>query len=411
MMKVKIYPTRRQRQWFIKTQHSIRALRNAAIEQVNKGAIKVSQIRALMVSTEERKNVVASKFPHGASPEELAHHYLKWQAIDTTPATIRKNAMRKLMGEYSANFKAVKEGRRTNFQMRFASRKVKRGRVNIPLEAKTFRNKNTFDSERIYLFERLLLDDGQKFGSLRYKMQGTSKRRKKLPSPRDHDCQVVYEHPDRWYLLVPYEKEEVKVPATFTDISIDPGVREFQNFYSNDAKMVGSIDLPGRKEELAAILHKIVKHQRQVRVGCNASIRKFHKKRFSMLWSKIKNKKRDLHAKTIKFLVDNFEEIRIGDFGSEFVKRNKKMGKGVKQNCSFLAHYEFRQRLLEHSTMRTIIVVPESYTSKTCCRCGLVNGALGSSKTFVCPGCGFVTDRDSNGAVNMHIKDRAKATV
>lgn len=407
MMKVKVYPTKRQRRWFIQTQHNLRALRNAAIEQVNNKKIQVSELRSKMVSTDTRKNVVAASFPDGTS-DEIAKHYLKWKAIDSTPATIRKNAMRKLMSEYNANFKALREGRRKKFEMKFASRKVKLGRVNIPLEAQTFAKKDSFDEKNIYMFKTLKLDDGESFGTLRYRMQGTSKRRKRLPNPRDRDCQLVYEHPNRWYLLIPYDKTEKVAPATFKDISLDPGTRKFQNVYSNDAKMVGLIDLPGRKENLQELLDKIRYHQRMSQVGHNSSYRKFHKNRFIMLWSKIKNKKRDLHAKTIRFLIDNFEEIRIGDFGAEFVKQNKLMNKKVKQDCSFLAHYEFRQRLLEHSATRTIVVVPESYTSRTCCRCGHVNNNLGSSETFKCPKCNFVSDRDSNGAVNMFIKDKSQ---
>jgi len=125
-----------------------------------------------------------------------------------------------------------------------------------------------------------------------------------------------------------------------------------------------------------------------------------------MSWNKVKSKTRDLHCKTVRFLVDNFGTIRIGDLGSEFIKINKKMNKDVKNEASFLSFYKFRQRLLEHSTTRTIVVVSESYTSKTCCKCGEVKSDLGSNKIFECGACNHVTDRDTNGAINIMIKDK-----
>jgi len=73
-----------------------------------------------------------------------------------------------------------------------------------------------------------------------------------------------------------------------------------------------------------------------------------------MVWAKIRNKKKDMHGKIIRFMVDNFREIRIGDMGAKFIMQSKMMNKGTKFQQSFLSTYEFRQRLLEHATTRTI---------------------------------------------------------
>ena len=41
-------------------------------------------------------------------------------------------------------------------------------------------------------------------------------------------------------------------------------------------------------------------------------------------------------------------------------------------------------------------------SSKTCSNCGCINHGLRlSDRTFVCPDCGFVIDRDYNAAVNL----------
>ena len=430
-MKVRIKPTRKQREWLIKTQHNLRALRNATIDQVKKNKIEISELRSKMVSVkgrkgqEPRKNVAASQTFD--DPEKQVKHDKKWEAIDSTPATIRKNAMRKLQDEYFQNIKDVKEGRKKKFKMNFSSRKKNKGRVNIPIESQAFSNKKPFDDTYIYAFARTDIDDkcedcsrgemckkakkgkecSTKFHKLRYKMDGSKKRRKKLPDPRNHDCKIIYQHPNRWYMLIPYDKPVVHTKAPYKDVSLDPGTRCFQNIYSHDAGIAGGIDLQDRKQSLIKLRDKIKQAQSRRDKASTRNRSKFWGNRYVELWLKMKNKTRDLHAKTIRFLVDNFQEIRVGDFGSSFVKKNKKMGKIVKQDCCFLAHYSFRQKLLEHAATRTIVEVSESYTSKTCCRCGTIYHELGSKKTFSCANCSLVIDRDTNGAINMYIKEKS----
>jgi len=50
------------------------------------------------------------------------------------------------------------------------------------------------------------------------------------------------------------------------------------------------------------------------------------------------------------------------------------------------------------------MIVDESYTSKTCTKCGEQNKNLGSSKHFKCSKCGLEIDRDINGARNIYLK-------
>lgn len=410
-MKVKIYPTKKQRDWLIKTQHSLRALRNAAIAEVENKKTTLYKLRTHMLTTKDRQNAVAARVPD--DPKEAEKHKAKWEAIDSVPSTLRKNTLRKLKDEYSENFKRVRQGTLKKFKMRFSSRKKKSGRINIPLESQAFHDTRPFDDDYIYMFARTKIDDiGTTFKRIKYKMQGSRKnKRKTLPDPRLHDCQILYEEPHRWYILIPYDKPIKSQPAPFKDVSLDPGTRAFQNFYSNDAGVVGTIDLPNRKEMLKKLLTKIKTAQSKRDKGGKGS--KWWKLRYRMLWAKVRNKTKDLHAKAVRFLLDNFEEIRIGDMGSEFIKQSRNLNKIVKQEASFLSHYSFRQRLKEHAATRTIVEVAESYTSKTCCKCGNVHSSLGSASVYKCQNdqCNLVIGRDTNGAVNMYIKDLAGCTM
>jgi putative transposase len=51
--------------------------------------------------------------------------------------------------------------------------------------------------------------------------------------------------------------------------------------------------------------------------------------------------------------------------------------------------------------------VNESFTSKTCGKCGKLHNALGGSAMFVCPGCNFTIPRDFNGARNILLRNWA----
>lgn len=66
------------------------------------------------------------------------------------------------------------------------------------------------------------------------------------------------------------------------------------------------------------------------------------------------------------------------------------------------AHYRFKC-LLKHTAEKSgvrIVDVNEHYTSKTCGRCGVLNGK-NALKVFTCSACGLVADRDVHAARNI----------
>ena len=77
-----------------------------------------------------------------------------------------------------------------------------------------------------------------------------------------------------------------------------------------------------------------------------------------------------------------------------------------------LSHFLFKERLKSKASEYNCIVkiVDESYTSKTCGKCGELNENLGGSKVFKCPQymCLYRMDRDIHGARNIYIKNKKK---
>ena len=72
-----------------------------------------------------------------------------------------------------------------------------------------------------------------------------------------------------------------------------------------------------------------------------------------------------------------------------------------------LSHGFFIERLkfkISQSNNK-LIIANESYTSKMCGNCWVLNNELGSAKIFKCTNCGVEIDRDVNGARNILIKE------
>ena len=141
-----------------------------------------------------------------------------------------------------------------------------------------------------------------------------------------------------------------------------------------------------------------------------AKTRRRMKRRAAKLRKRARNMVDEVHKKTAKLLVAEFDTILIPTFEvSRMVEKDDRVinSKTVRQMLNW-RHYAFRQLL--HAKAREaqgvrVIEVTEEYTSKTCGGCGKINQALGAAKVFKCPHCQLVLDRDANGARNIFLKN------
>ena len=87
-------------------------------------------------------------------------------------------------------------------------------------------------------------------------------------------------------------------------------------------------------------------------------------------------------------------------------KFSKKLSKEQTRKLTVLAHNRCVDRIIIKASQygRTVLVQEESYTSKTCGNCGLLDNNLGANKIYHCRDCGRIVDRDVNGARNIMIK-------
>ena len=238
------------------------------------------------------------------------------------------------------------------------------------------------------------------------------------------DRKIQYNRNTRkFYLIVPYEdgygpvnpnKKEKNEPTNDT-ISLDPGVRKFQTYYSPSGQ--AGILLPGLKQSLKEVYTKISRNQSLIDgknknpFFNNDSKRRLRHKNLC-LFEKCRNIRSNNHYECINDLSNNYKNVILPIFkASEMAEkedaqfRKRKIGRKTVAEMLSLGHFEFRQKCINKLGDR-LKLVTEEYTSKTCTNCGELNYDLGSSETFDCSNksCNITIDRDVNGARNIFLK-------
>lgn len=207
-------------------------------------------------------------------------------------------------------------------------------------------------------------------------------------------CQLQYDSEnDKFSLFVPEKSNTQSHQQKQPWVALDPGIRTFLTGLS-DTNVLQIGENIGDK--IKKLKNKINHTEKQT-----FSKKKKRKKR-KRIQSKIENTVKDLHWKSINYLVKNYEHVLIGNMSTKSIVRGKKTGLNsiTKQSAYLLSFYAFRQRLefkaqQHHSTVHHI---DEAYTTKMCSCCGWINLNIGSSKTLICEKCTNINDRDVDAA-------------
>ena len=111
---------------------------------------------------------------------------------------------------------------------------------------------------------------------------------------------------------------------------------------------------------------------------------------------------------TVKGGVKKGRTIITTTFNTQEMVSNKKRKINAETSNLLLAlsHYKFRQKLLCRAKEKGnfVIISNESYTSKTCGKCGNLHENLSGNRTYKCENCALNIDRDINGARNILIR-------
>jgi len=218
----------------------------------------------------------------------------------------------------------------------------------------------------------------------------------------DSDCRLTCEN-EQWYLIVGVAIKAPEISDTQARVvAIDPGIRTFASFYSIDR--CGKIGLQnfGRILSLGRHLDRLI--SRRVKCDHKRSRHNMRKAEKRMRW-KIKNLIDEIHHKTAKFLLDNFDVIIIPPFETSQMspKYQRKIGKKSVRAMMTFAHYRFQEFLKFKAQSRGKVVINqnEAYTSKTASWTGEVKNVGGAK--YIQSG-GLVVDRDFNGSRGIFLR-------
>jgi transposase len=245
--------------------------------------------------------------------------------------------------------------------------------------------------------------------------------------PLTADCKIHWhKRTNRFYLLVPRDvvPQEAAAPTVPAVVSMDPGVRAFQTYYTPTGE-TGEL-LEGAMDEQLIPLAKRIDRGRSVMAELEAQRKKAPltaarramtrelrglRRREGQLWAKLGHRREAAHYAAIKYLWENFDAVLCPTFGSQrmVAKGTRVMGKKSVREMMTFAHRTFERRLADsaiYKTSRRVYAVAEGFTTKTCGLCGTVNNKVGAAKTFVCTSstCGARIGRDVNGARNIMLR-------
>lgn len=203
---------------------------------------------------------------------------------------------------------------------------------------------------------------------------------------------------DKYYLIVPFDKDFETIISRDKLCGIDLGVRTFATLYSpNETLEIGSNLLPTldlyhkRKDKLKSFLNKRF-----------ISEEKYNKLTFKY-GNNMRNKIDDLHKKVSTMLVKKFETINIGKISTKSIVSNDTSNTSdtTKRRLLTLSFYKFLDRLKITGTKYkcNINLISEYKTSMTCNNCCNENRTLGGNKVYDCSKCNLKIDRDINSSI------------
>lgn len=208
-------------------------------------------------------------------------------------------------------------------------------------------------------------------------------------------CTISKTPTNKYYAAVVVDEEIKKLPKLQNKLGIDVGIKEFcvtsNNQIIHNPKHLKKSE--NRLKKLQRVLSK-KKLKSKNRIKARLRVSKIHEK--------IANQRKDfLHKLSINLIREN-QSLVIENLSIKNLMKNSKLAKSIAD----VSWSEFR-RLLEYKALwydRDIIIAPSNYpSSQLCSHCGNKSSQTKNLKcrTYICPVCGLVIDRDYNASLNL----------
>ena len=215
----------------------------------------------------------------------------------------------------------------------------------------------------------------------------------------DSDCSIIFKN-NRYYFLIPIKTICINnYPKEENTIALDGGLRTFLTGYSNSETIEICNNLQNKIIPIYKQLDSIQSKYDNQEINNKRGIEKRQRK--------ISNLINELHWKSINYLIEEYDNILLGNISTKNIVSNekKKIGSLNKRVALSMRLFIFKERLKYKCTLnkKKFIEVNESYTSKTCSSCGNIKKEQNKTKIYKCEKCKCCIDRDYNGAKNIYI--------
>ena len=371
--KIRVYPNPRQRlllrQWF----GTARWIYNQCLDLIKGDRSKRNKkdLRTAIVNNE--------------SPACVANPWLL-----ETPYEVRHAAMADVIDAYATNFAKRSKDPTRRFEIKYRTRKL--SQETILIRGRSYKTGTFYPA----FFGKEPLCSSEL-----------------LPDTVNYDCKLTHTRLGHYYLCIPAPlvmASDSQARPAYRVVALDPGVRTFHTAYDPSGALIefGKNDI--------GHIYRICSHMDKLQSRIDENDGLTHKARYRMrrAWRKMQWRVRNLvdecHKKIVTFLCANYSVILLPSFETRqmVARAQRKIRSKTARAMMTWSHYRFKQRLLFKSQEYAwckVVVCSEAYTSKTCGVCGALHHKLGGNKTFKCPACHIILDRDVNGARNILLKN------
>ncbi len=306
--------------------------------------------------------------------------------LKNVPYDTRQLSIKNALSSIKSSFELLKKGIIKKFKHSYKSKKENKQIFHVDHRA----------LKNLELFPNLLKEHSK---------LKVEKRYKKYYDYVPQNDLIILKDGKKYFILYSKEKVFNKYEQKNKIISLDPGVKKFQSFYTPDG-YCGSIGDENLKNKVLKIEKKIDNLKSLKSKTKDKKIKNRLKSKCYELTTKVKNIVNDFHWKISSFLTRNYKEILLPIFESSKMKKN--LNNYTNRYLDILSHYKFKQKMIYQSKKygSELKIVDESYSTKTCGNCGCMNHFVGNSNLFWCPYCKIELERDYQAARNILIKNK-----
>lgn len=226
------------------------------------------------------------------------------------------------------------------------------------------------------------------------KMTGLMKVKWSRELPSDPSTVTIEQTPDgRYFASFVVEISPEELPARDKQVGIDLGINDV--ITRSDGYKSGKLDMSSGQAKLARLQRKMSRAEK------GGSNRFKLRQKLARQHARMKDIRQDfLHKEALK-IVRRYDFVAMEDLSIKNMVRNKRLAKAI----SFASWGELL-RMLEYKLEwygGSMVKIDRWYpSSKTCSSCGYECDSLALSiRTWDCPKCEAVHDRDVNAAINI----------